>query len=145
MDLGHFFQYHTSRLALNSAIYIDGLLRGEKLVKYNKSVEELEGIFFELSREDMRKLPVRIDLDLSEFYFSKENCKEERPYLPEEDLKGIKIDDLNFHSWLFAKDLSTIDDLSKERQEEIMNECIRLNEILFRSHNYSNRRGGLAA
>jgi hypothetical protein len=49
------------------------------------------------------------------------------------DWKGKKVGDTKLHTWLFAKDLSTLKDLSIGRQQELKEACLDLSRTARRS------------
>ena len=57
-----------------------------------------------------------------------------------EDWKGKTVEDTKLQKWLFAKDLETLTELSRERQEELRGTCLSLSRTAQRYSSLYKRR-----
>jgi len=114
-----------------AAIGIDQHKLGKEINPiYEKAIKDLSDYFSELSK-------------IRDFEFSSEGLKLTEFYWPSDNfpknLKGKTLDDFRLHSWLFAKDLSTFKEASRNKQKNLINLCCDLHGMLItkRSGRYS--------
>lgn len=121
--------YDMKDISLYLALDIDNSIRnGDD--NYVKRAEELSKMFFELSIKNPRDLTPTEHISLVRFYFG--DRERVSYFIPQDNLKDKKLEDLNLQSWLFARDLSTISEMSKERKAEMRDECLFLYKNLAR-------------
>ena len=126
--------YQISQSAFKTAIYIDNLRRGKELKEYERFVKELIGTFSDLSKQNMRMLAPPENEVLMKLY-KYEDCGEERD---DEDF-------FNLQSQSFVRDLKTIKNLPRKKQEGLLEKCGELHGILLREHDNLYGRHRLAA
>ena len=121
-----------SNKVLSAAIGIDQHKRGREIdPEYERAIEDLSDYFFELSKIKDLEFPSE-ELFLANFYWPSNT-------FPNENLRGKKLDDLRVHSWLFAKDLSTFKEASRNKQENLIHLCCELSKSLMLERGYKRR------
>ena len=97
--------------ASNAAIAIDHHLLGRAMQKEYQNINILSERLYSIVR----------DYDPTPEWMMNDTIWPNR-----EDWKGKTVEDTKLQTWLFAKDLETLTELSRERQEELRDACLSL-------------------
>lgn len=130
-----------STLILNSMIAIDQYKTKREInQEYEQAINYLSKLFYNLSKSPLNEIDVLENLHwptidaLANFYWPSD-------VWPNENLRGKNIKDLKLPSWLFAKNLETFREDSKEELKSLLKECYELHSRIIPAFNLSRNRG----